>query len=40
MTDAEKQNLSLVRNYLAALESRQSGAALAQFFSPDVIQEE
>ena len=37
-TDAA--NLALVREYLAALEAGEVGAALARFFTPDAVQEE
>lgn len=40
MTTAEAAHLALVRVYLRALETGESTQALAQFFTPDVIQVE
>lgn len=40
MTGAEDANTSLIRSYLAAIESGATGEALARFFTPDAIQVE
>jgi len=40
MDASEAANLALVRDYLAALERGEAGAALARFFTPDAVQEE
>jgi len=38
MTDVERANLELVRDYLRALEAAATGEALARFFAADVVQ--
>jgi hypothetical protein len=38
MTDAESANLTLIREYLSALEICESAQALTRFFTPDVRQ--
>ena len=38
-SEATKANTQMVRSYLAAIESGATGAALAKFFDPNVIQE-
>lgn len=40
MTDSEKDNLEIARRYLEAVERGATGSALAEFFTPDVVQEE
>lgn len=40
MTGVEDANNSLIRSYLAAIESGATGEALARFFTPDAIQVE
>ena len=40
MTAMESENLALVRRYLAAVASGTTGDALAEFYAPDVVQEE
>lgn len=38
MSETETANISLIKSYLAALESGATGEALARFFAPDAIQ--
>jgi hypothetical protein len=38
MTDAESPNITLIREYLSALELCESAQALSRFFTPDVRQ--
>ena len=38
MTEQEKTQIALVRDYLAALANGESGAALGRFFTPDALQ--
>jgi ketosteroid isomerase-like protein len=40
MTNVEAQNVSIVRAYLAALQSGKAGEALRHFFADDVLQVE
>ncbi len=40
MATAEESNLNLVRRYLEALEGGMPVAAVGDFFTPDVVQEE
>ena len=40
LTQVQEDNLALVRRFLKAIEASHSGAQLADFFSPDVVQEE
>ncbi|MFN2636787.1 MAG: nuclear transport factor 2 family protein [Gemmatimonadaceae bacterium] len=40
MTMTATDNLAIARKYLEALESGAEGGALADFFTPDVVQEE
>jgi len=40
MTEMEARNLSVVRSYMAAIESGATGDALACFFAPEAIQVE
>jgi ketosteroid isomerase-like protein len=40
MTTTEENNLALVRRYLEALERGMTVAAVGDFFTPDVVQEE
>jgi len=40
MTTTEETNLALVRRYLEALERGMTSAAVSDFFTPDVVQEE
>jgi ketosteroid isomerase-like protein len=40
MTLTTTDNLAIARRYLEALESGAEGGALAEFFTPDVVQEE
>jgi ketosteroid isomerase-like protein len=40
MDDVARSNLDAARRYLAAVEGGAQGAALAEFYTPDAIQEE
>lgn len=38
MTDEESKQITLVRDYLAALANGETGEALGRFFTPDALQ--